>query len=70
MNLRQPARARIVDEKYRRFSDTFARMGLPTQEFRVISARNGMVIVHPEDIVPPRSEPVSVRRDMVEFVQD
>ncbi len=37
--------ARIIDSKYRQYSDTLARMGLAKQEFRVVDETPGQVVV-------------------------
>ena len=64
-----PRLARIRSSEYARYSDIFARMGLESQEFRVIGENQGQVLVHPEDHLP-REKDVTVRKGAVEFIDE
>ncbi len=60
--------ARITDQKYAKYSGVLSSMGLEKQEFRIIGWTGSQVTVHPDDVSKPRREPLTVRRDIVEFM--
>ncbi len=66
-----PKHARIIDLKYARFADAFARMGLTTQKFRAIGQTEDgkRVFVYSDELTMPVGEPLSIRGDMVEFTE-
>ncbi len=67
-----PKSARITDLKYAQYSDAFARMGLTKQTFRAVGQTEDerQVFVHPDDVAVSVKEPLSVRRDMLEFTEE
>lgn len=65
-----PRQARVKDDKFRQFGNSLARMGLVKPDFRATGEENGNIVVDPKDLSFPPSKPFTLRRDIVEFVQD
>ncbi|OHB05346.1 MAG: hypothetical protein A3A26_02035 [Candidatus Zambryskibacteria bacterium RIFCSPLOWO2_01_FULL_47_14] len=64
-----PTQARIKEGKWRRYSLSFANLGLPKPEFRAIRLEGSRVIVDPADLSKSVDGPFSVGLDLVEFVE-
>ena len=69
MAFSEPRKAQITDRAYIKYSRSFAQMGLKTQRFRAIDEQDGRVYIHPDDAQRGSGEPLSVRRDVVEFLE-
>ena len=68
-SLNPPRQFRIIHSKIN-YAPTLAKMGLEKTRFRVIQETNDRVTVHPEDLVSPEKAPFTIRKDIVEFVDD
>lgn len=64
--------ARIFDHKFSQYKHVLAeRMGLAKQEFRALESKErDQLIIHPDDLSRPFDHPVTIRKDLVQFVDE
>lgn len=62
-----PRPAKVVDEKYEKYADEFAKQGLRQQTFRATSVDGDKVFILRADLAPS-ARIASIRRNMVQFL--